>query len=68
MMMHGPTNIKLDRQLTDRDNLCIQLRTEIPVDEQTEEAWAEGTRMDFGDKLIVPLFAKQTETTWKSQT
>jgi hypothetical protein len=28
------------------------------VDEQTEEAWAEETRIDFGDILIVPLFSK----------
>jgi hypothetical protein len=28
------------------------------MDGQTEEPWAEGTRMDFGEKLIVPLFAK----------
>jgi hypothetical protein len=28
------------------------------VDEQTEEAGAEETRMDFGDILIVSLFSK----------
>jgi hypothetical protein len=28
------------------------------VDEQMEEAWVEGTRMDFDEKLIVHLFAK----------
>jgi len=33
------------------------LCTENSVDEQTVEAWAEGIRMDFGDKLIV-LFYK----------
>ena len=58
----------LDRQLTGTDNLCIQLCTGNSVDEQTEEAWAVGTRMDFGDKLIVPFFPKQTETTWKNRT